>query len=679
MLKRTIARCRLKSRLGAGRDSVLYLAEHKRLRIPVVVEVFPHDRPGYDEGWVRNVLRQLSAGSRLRHPNIVTVIEAGCLDDCDYAVTEWLDVDSLRRRLTLKGTVSQQEALRLAEGILEALEAAAEKGGRHGSISPETILIDYDGRPRLRDFGRPLRRQDLYEFTITGEGRLAGQCHYVAPERIDDLPGGDARSDLFSLGATLYEMLCGRRAFSGATAQEVLDAVRQGAHAPPAEAAPGLPAALAELTERLLASDPEGRPAGPSAALAEVRRVGVQVGAGRRAAPRPLSLPMTGRLARKGPWIVAGVLLILLSVMGLGRLLSDCRRERVEAPRPLDLASPARVAVLTGPALGAGAQPLAAPVRESLLALCAAQIACVGGLTTAGPFLSEDLSEAGPVQGQAQLQGLPDLRLTITHAPGLGRIKWHMAFMCAGVGRGWIVTQEAAALEGEDPIPAIGPALKALLAQGVQRVFVPGTVVPQDWPPDAVWADGPLWAALGPALAAEYDGRWQDARDALARARGGAPPDALEAFYAWAADWEKDPAAPLPEVSDTRFPGEFQALAEALARLRKGGEADEKALAAYLRACPYSPRARFLLGVLRTRQKGVPEGEARGAFWQALRADSSYLPAARALLRMAAAAGPQEADEVMRRCKELPHTERRWKLLEDYRGRLGPAGGEKAH
>ena len=664
--KRTVAGCRLRQRLKATRLSLCYLADHKRLRMPVLIEVFPHDRPGYAEPWMNTLLGGLNAASAVRHPNMVSVIDIGRREDCDFVVTEWIGADSLRKTIAAKGRMSVDTALPMAEGILMALAAGDEKDLPHGAVRPDVVLLDYDATPKLADYGRSLRRGDLYEFTLTQDGVLTGHCFCIAPERIEELDDPTARSDLYGLGVTLYEALGGARPFDGPTAHDILGAGLAGVPVPLRERAQDVPAEVADFVSRLMSRDPDSRPADAAAALGETREIGLQLSRSKKAAKATATQRGLKRLKSSTMWVALAVALVVLSVIPALRMARMHKEERAEPRRPLNIVSPDRVAALMGAAAGSGAAELPAELRRGLLVLAASQLDCIGGLVTAGPFLSEDLQAADmPPDGQI-FQQLPPLRLTITHSPGLGRRKWHMAFVNPA-GDGWMITEQVVAAEGESDIAMLGPALKKLLTRAIDKLFEQPEAVPLRWPDDGVWSDGPRWITLGSAVAAEYDGRWKDALRAVAPSDPTDPASVLGAFYA---DARLGRLRAAPGSLRARLPGESEKLGEVLKAAQNGPATAEPALAAYLAAYPSSPRAHFALGLWRSTVEGTPDGEIAAAFWQALKKDPSYLPAAQALAQMAAAKGADQLDAVLARYRSLPHTEIRLKALEDYCDRL---------
>ncbi|MDP6106845.1 MAG: protein kinase [Candidatus Brocadiia bacterium] len=662
--------------MRAGRDSLCYQADSLKLRMPVLVEVFPRDLPGYRRERVVTILDGLSEASRLHHPNVVALIDVGRGEDCDFVVTEWLGAGSVRARVPPQTGAAMKagETLRVAEEVLMALQAGREAGLTHGLIRPDVILLDYDDTCKLAEFGRPVMREDLYEFSPTKKGGLTGACFYLAPERAEDLSPGDSRSDLYGLGVTLYEALSGARPVEGRTAQEVLDAHLAGSPWRIGERVPDLPEPVAALVSRLIARRPEDRPEGPEAALAELRELAAPLGKqgklGRVRSAVTTKEERRSLMSRTTLWLVLALVMAVLIAIPPTYMLLKRKEEATEEPRAVDIGAPARVVILLGPATGSGAEALPVAMRQSLLAMAAAQVSCVDGLVAADPFLSEALRAAGkPVEGPV-IPGTPGLLLTVTHSPGLGRRKWKLAIVDLR-DKGPGIAESVAAEQGTDDLAVLGPAMKNLLVRRADKLCGPGAPAAQHWPEGPVWEDAHTWRLVGPAMAAEYDGRFTGALEAIEPVPGGEAPSAtcavLERFYRAAKEWEAAQVfEPAPVGRRDGLWGELEKLAGALdAMAGEDPAAIRAALADYLEAYPHSPRAHFLLGVWRSTAEQASH-EAAAAFWKAVETDPGYLPAARAAARLAALARPERLDALLNAYGRLPHTEGKAAALAEY-------------
>ena len=234
-----VAQYRLLSGLGSGGAANVYLAEDTRLRRKVALKLLRADE-GHDAQHEARVVSSVS------HPNIVTLLDYGMQDDLQYIVTEYVEGQTLRHRLA-QGPLPVAEALDIAIAVGQALGAAHEAWIVHRDIKPENVMLRADGGVKVLDFGvatiaapaeaDPLRR------------KVVGTLEYLSPEQVRGEAQIDSRSDLFSLGVLLFEMLVGAVPFHGATTLELLAAIVE--EEPPALPS-HLPAALQPILTKAL-------------------------------------------------------------------------------------------------------------------------------------------------------------------------------------------------------------------------------------------------------------------------------------------------------------------------------------------------------------------------------------------------------------------------------------------
>jgi Tol biopolymer transport system component len=217
--------------LGAGGMGEVYRAKDDRLKREVAIKVLPSSF-AHDGDRLRRFEQEAQAASSLNHPNILAIYDIGTHDGAPYVVSELLEGETLRERLGGEAFAPRRavgHALQIAQG----LAAAHEKGIVHRDLKPENVFVTSDGRLKILDFGlAKLTQRDagaegatnLPTQTGTEPGTVLGTLGYMSPEQIRGKQA-DARSDIFSFGAILYEMLSGRRAFRGDTAADTISAI----------------------------------------------------------------------------------------------------------------------------------------------------------------------------------------------------------------------------------------------------------------------------------------------------------------------------------------------------------------------------------------------------------------------------------------------------------------------
>jgi eukaryotic-like serine/threonine-protein kinase len=255
------------SSLAVGGMGEVYLARDTRLPREVAIKVLSAAH-ALDERRRRRFLREAELLSSLSHPHIVTIYELDREGDVDFIVMELVHGTSLDTRIPAGG-LRPGEVLRIAIPVADAVAAAHARGIIHRDLKPANILIREDGAVKVLDFGlaeltvdegdaRPSTVSDLGHEVASAPSRAAGTAAYMAPEQAVGAKV-DARSDVFSFGATLYQMATGRRAFTGESTAETLDAVLRSEPTPPRQIVASLPRDLERLIVRCLRKDPQRR------------------------------------------------------------------------------------------------------------------------------------------------------------------------------------------------------------------------------------------------------------------------------------------------------------------------------------------------------------------------------------------------------------------------------------
>ena len=254
---------RLEEKLGEGGMGVVYRAYDTRLRRAVALKVLPPEHLAEPESKQR-LLREARAASALNHPNIVTVHEIGSEEGVDFIAMGLVEGKSLKEVIPARG-LPLGKALDYAVQVVDGLAMAHAAGIIHRDLKPGNIMVTgpacgHPGLVKLLDFGlaRRLRLAESETASLTAEGGIAGTPFYMSPEQARGLKV-DARSDIFSLGVVLYEMIAGRRPFEGDTPSHVMVCILEKPPLPLSRYVPGIPEELQRIVSKTLEKDPEER------------------------------------------------------------------------------------------------------------------------------------------------------------------------------------------------------------------------------------------------------------------------------------------------------------------------------------------------------------------------------------------------------------------------------------
>jgi len=252
--------------LGAGGMGEVYRARDERLKREVAVKVLPASFSA-DPERLRRFEQEAQAAGALNHPNILAIHDIGTVEGSPYLVSELLEGETLRERL-VAGALAPRKAIDYAVQIAHGLAAAHEKGIVHRDLKPENIFVTRDGRVKILDFGlAKLTRPEEAAPTATSlptqtagtePGVLLGTMGYMSPEQVRGR-SADHRSDIFSFGSILYEMLSGKRAFHGDSAADTMSAILTKEPAELSETNRNIPPGLERIVRHCLEKNPEER------------------------------------------------------------------------------------------------------------------------------------------------------------------------------------------------------------------------------------------------------------------------------------------------------------------------------------------------------------------------------------------------------------------------------------
>lgn len=252
---------RISRRLGEGGMGKVYLAVHRTDGQRVAIKVLPPRKALEEEQALKRFLREMELSKRIRHPNVARTIEAGVEDGAHYMVMEYVPGDSLYH--VVRGARGGSGPMRVADAaryflkVVDGLEAAHAAGLVHRDIKPSNLMITPDGEAKILDLG--LARATEEESPLTHPNAVVGTLDYASPEQLSDASRADARSDLYSLGCTLYFALAGRPPFDGGDIVNKIFRHRMEEPETLEKVARGVPVAFAAIIRKLMAKEPAER------------------------------------------------------------------------------------------------------------------------------------------------------------------------------------------------------------------------------------------------------------------------------------------------------------------------------------------------------------------------------------------------------------------------------------
>src|SRR5215217_8114165 len=247
------SRYRIMRKLGSGGMANVYLAEDQELGRRVAIKIL-NERHAGDEQFVERFRREAKNAASLSHQNIVSIYDRGEAEGTYYIAMEYLNGRSLKELILSRGPAPMSVAVDYARQILSALRFAHRNGIVHRDIKPHNVLVDPEGHVKVTDFG--IARAGASQ--MTEEGSIIGTAQYLSPEQARGTQV-DQRSDLYSLGIVLYEMLTGEVPFTGDSPVEIAMRHLSDTPRPPSMVRPEIPPDLDMVVLRALAKRPEDR------------------------------------------------------------------------------------------------------------------------------------------------------------------------------------------------------------------------------------------------------------------------------------------------------------------------------------------------------------------------------------------------------------------------------------
>ncbi len=245
----------LKRLLGHGDMGAVYLAEDEVSGEPAAVKVLPASLATNTE-YIRRFLTEARIATQLDHPHIVKVYAYGRERGHYYLAMEYLEGRSLRAKTATEGSLPWREAVQTTIQVAEGLKAAADQGIIHRDVKPENLLLDSEGGVRIADLG--LAKEMGVIEPLPSDTSL-GTPDYMSPEQVNNSETVDLRSDIYSLGATLFHMICGKAPYTGHSAYEVMVKHVSAPLPSPLKYVPDLPRAVCDVMRKMMARDPEDR------------------------------------------------------------------------------------------------------------------------------------------------------------------------------------------------------------------------------------------------------------------------------------------------------------------------------------------------------------------------------------------------------------------------------------
>jgi WD40 repeat protein len=320
-------RYRVARLLGAGGMGAVYEAEHRVMRRLVALKVIKRAYTA-SAAALERFRREVRAAARLSHPNIVTTYDAEDAGETHFLVMEYVEGTDLGRLVKERGPLPVDRACEYARQTALGLQHAFEQGMVHRDLKPHNLMLTPDGRVKILDFGLACFASEAASAAgVTGTGLVLGTVDYIAPEQADNPHEADIRSDIYSLGCTLYHLLAGRPPFATGTALQKVLAHREKNPQPLTELRPDLPEGFMPVLERMMAKDPRQRYQTPAEVAIALEPFTMTTAVARAPRPQPharttgashtVALDKAPVRERRRPKLVTAVAVLAFPIVGL--------------------------------------------------------------------------------------------------------------------------------------------------------------------------------------------------------------------------------------------------------------------------------------------------------------------------------------------------------------------------
>ena len=272
LIGKTLKHYKVLSVIGEGGMALVYKSRDERNGDIVALKVLKRGET-VDQENLQRFLKEFKTGSKLNHPNIMQVYEIGEVDGTYFIAMEYINGSSLQEILDEKGRLSAEGTLKIGIQVAKALEFAFSQRIIHRDIKPENILISREGEVKITDLGlaKELKRYVSVNITKTGEG--IGTLHYMSPEQVENTRDVDQRADIYSLGATLYECLCGQPPFDEVGVWKFVEAINEKPPPNLNDRVPNLHGEVWPVVDKALSKRPEERQQTPTEFREELERL----------------------------------------------------------------------------------------------------------------------------------------------------------------------------------------------------------------------------------------------------------------------------------------------------------------------------------------------------------------------------------------------------------------------